>query len=111
MDDGNGVETIPRVDDDFWLDFCRPLCKYILAEDRKWPEVTAWGKARKINGFILRNALAWLEEKKYVETYLPEPVELSRTGAWVWRCQDVELSTTYTKEPTRDETYLPNPPR
>ena len=81
---------IPSVKDKFWPEFCRPLCKYILAEHRNWDDVKAWAKARKINGFFLRNALAWLEENRIVETYLPKDVETSKQGAWVWKVSSVE---------------------
>lgn len=88
--------TIPAIGDPFWPEFCRPLLVYILAEDRKWEEVTAWAKEKGVNGFFLRNALAWLEDKGYVETFLPKEVR-STQGAWVWRALRMESTTKFAK--------------
>lgn len=88
-------DSIPTVKDPYWDEFCRPLCVFLLKGDRTWVEVSAWGKEQKINGYFLRNALAWLEEQRYVETYLPKKIKLSHQGAWVWRVTDMECAETY----------------
>jgi len=67
---------------------------FILGGDRAWPAVRDWGRKKKINGYFLRNALAWLEEKKYAETYLPPEIK-SAPGSWVWRATNVDDSEAY----------------
>lgn len=102
-------ESIPAVGDPYWVSFCRPLMRFLLVEDRKWEDVHAWAKGEKINGYFLRNALAWLEEKGYVETYLPTDTK-TKAGAWIWRVTDVRAATVYVKE-KKDEENLPSEAR
>lgn len=104
-------DSIPAVKDPYWTEFCRPLCSFLLEKDRSWSEVSAWGKEKKINGYFLRNALAWLEENRLVETYLPEEIKLSKQGAWVWRVTDVDGAKAYTKGSKRREENLPSEAR
>jgi hypothetical protein len=104
-------DSLPAVNDPYWTEFCRPLCLFLLEQDRPWVEVSAWGKAKKINGYFLRNALAWLEEKRFAETYLPAGTNSSSYGAWVWRATNLENAEAYAKGGSADEENLPSKTR
>lgn len=98
---------IPLVIDDFWPDFCLPLAQFIEEKDRTWTEVSAWGRGRKINGFFLRNALAWLEHNGLVHTYLPEGTKFSVQGKWIWTVTDEEKMKWFAAPRWNLKTILP----
>lgn len=104
-------DSIPTVKDPYWNEFCRPLCVFLLERDHTWVEVSAWGKERKINGYFLRNALAWLEEQRFVETYLPKGFTGARQGAWIWRSVNLERAKAYAKGGKGSEKNLPGETR
>lgn len=99
------VDSVPSVLDPFWAEFCRPLLILLLEKDREWHELRAWRRQKKINGFFLRNALAWLEEQGYAETYLPPGVE-SAPEVWIWRAVDLESTRAYTERGEGSEENL-----
>jgi hypothetical protein len=64
-----GGERVPPVKSVFWLTACTPLEKFLqdVSKEnriRTWPELFAWAKANGVDQGLLRNMLAWLEEKR-----------------------------------------------
>lgn len=101
-----GNDSIPQVNSPYWVEFCRPLFLYIMEKNRPWDEIQAWRKEKKLNGYFLRNALAWMEDHKYIDTYLPAHIEVSQLGAWVWRVTNSDACKAYAEK--CNETNLPD---
>ena len=52
----------PPVADPAWDTVAQPILNFLI-EPRSWPDLLSWARINKVNGNLLRNALAWLEVK------------------------------------------------
>ena len=53
---------VPTLGDPSWPSRCAPLLEF-LEEPRNWEAIKVWGKNHKVTQYMLRNMVAWLEEK------------------------------------------------
>ena len=54
--------NIPPISDLSWRERCAPLLEF-LDEPRGWDALKGWARLNKVPQFMLRNMVAWLEEK------------------------------------------------
>jgi len=52
----------PPMSDPVWAEWSAPLLEFLLKRPRSWTELETWRRSRRVNGYLLRNCLAWLEE-------------------------------------------------
>jgi hypothetical protein len=53
---------IPPLNDSSWPKRCDPLLEF-LDEPRGWNALKGWARTEKVPQYMLRNMVAWLEEK------------------------------------------------
>tara|TARA_R100001079_G_scaffold111025_1_gene88994 strand:+ start:3556 stop:3894 length:339 start_codon:yes stop_codon:yes gene_type:complete len=89
--------SIPAIGSPYWGPVCIPLALFIALGERHWSSLKEWAKARSLSSMKLRHCLAWLEDKGYAETYLPEGVE-SKAGRWIWRKVEGDAMSSYVND-------------
>jgi hypothetical protein len=57
---------VPPVSDASWSGRCAPLLE-LLDKPRDWTDIKEWGARKKLAQFMLRNMIAWLEEKSLIK--------------------------------------------
>jgi len=97
---------LPAVSDDSWEIRSAPL-KEFLGEPRNWFELVTWARANKIGGYLLRNYLAFLEDRGLAEA-ITVKVKNTDKYMWIWRlvprskAEEYKLFLGYTRVDSRE---------
>lgn len=85
--------VLPAVGNElFWEERVRPLIVF-LKEERNWFELAVWARSNKIGGYLLRNYLAYLENRGKAEA-IAVRVRDTREVIWIWRIVDTSRPET-----------------
>jgi hypothetical protein len=74
--------ALPPISSSIWEERARPLLTF-LVEPRNWFELTVWARANKVGGYLLRNYLAYLEDKRQADAMAVRS-RVSGEILWVW---------------------------
>jgi len=85
-------QSVPPIGDARWETVCLGLVKFMDMNDRTYDELSLWGLFHGMHDWVVRNLMAFLEDRGVAESYLPSGVDKSRQGAWVWRVRTQEES-------------------
>jgi hypothetical protein len=56
-------DEMPPLRDKRWAAWSVPLLDYLGESPRTWDDLEKWRRAQRVSGFLLRNMLAWLEDR------------------------------------------------
>ena len=69
--------SIPPLASTVWEGWSRELLAFLQVAPRDWASIEAWAKQTKTTGNVLRNMLAYLEEKRLISA-----AELEERVVW-----------------------------
>ena len=74
-----GISNIPKDGDPRWEDWSQPLREFVQ-EPRTWQELIQWAKTVRMQTFLLRHCLAWLNNRRFAGSYYGSDGNIM----WVW---------------------------
>lgn len=70
------MSEVPNDGDAVWAERARPLLEF-LSKIHTMDEIVAWGATMRLNGHLVREVLAWCENRGVVRSQ-------QYNGVWVW---------------------------